>query len=155
MSCYRSTLLRPRSRATCGAGLRPYQQTRQLLSTASRVLCLCTICISVFGMTATVVADEGLAFGRGFRGNTGQGTETGLLVTATPLNTSNLGNRNVTQVAAGTVNSLVLTENGAVYSFGENLGGKTGLGLVDGVTTVPTPIDTINLGGLKIAQIST
>jgi alpha-tubulin suppressor-like RCC1 family protein len=106
-------------------------------------------------MTATVVADEGLAFGRGFRGNTGQGTETGLLVTATPLNTSNLGNRNVTQVAAGTANSLVLTENGAVYSFGENLGGKTGLGLVDGVTTVPTPIDTINLGGLKIAQIST
>ncbi len=104
--------------------------------------------------TAWGVGGAGYTFGFNFQGMSGMGSTSGLNPMATPINTSNLGALKITQVDAGNLNSLVLTEDGRAFSFGENLDGKTGLGITSSVTAVATPIDTSNLGSLKVTQVS-
>jgi alpha-tubulin suppressor-like RCC1 family protein len=73
---------------------------------------------------------------------------------ATPIDSTNLGGRKIAQVSAGWNYNLLLAEDGTAFSFGSNGGGRTGLGTSIGDTLNPTPIDTSNLGGLKITQVA-
>lgn len=88
-------------------------------------------------------------------GSTGLGTTTGNALVATPIDTTNLGGRKITQVEAGYEHSLLLADDGTVFSFGRNTLGVTGLGTTTGITTVATPIVTTNLGGRRITQVAT
>jgi alpha-tubulin suppressor-like RCC1 family protein len=73
---------------------------------------------------------------------------------ATPIDSTNLGGRKITQMSAGWNHNLLLAEDGTAFSFGSNGGGRTGLGTSIGETLIATPIDTSNLGGLKITQVA-
>jgi regulator of chromosome condensation (RCC1) repeat-containing protein len=86
-------------------------------------------------------------------GQTGLGTTTGSTWIATPIDSTNLGGRKITQVAAGEFFTLLLAEDGSVFSFGSSASGELGLG-TPGSRSVATPIDATNLGGRKVTQIS-
>ncbi len=103
-----------------------------------------------------LLAEDGTVFGFGMdlQGRTGLGNSGGRTTIATPIVTTNLGGRAITQIAAGFSHSLLLADDGTVFSFGNNAGGKTGLGLINGETLIATPIDTSNLGGRAITQIA-
>jgi alpha-tubulin suppressor-like RCC1 family protein len=103
-----------------------------------------------------LLADDGsvFSFGRNIYGQLGQGTMGDPVNVATPIDSSNLGSRKVTQVAAGDRYGLLLADDGSVFSFGDNLDGRTGLGITTGNTPVPTPIDATNFGGRKITQVA-
>jgi len=103
-----------------------------------------------------LLADDGTVFGFGMdlQGRTGLGNSGGRTTIATPIDTTNLGGRAITQIAASFSHSLLLADDGTVFSFGNNAGGKTGLGLINGETLIATPIDTSNLGGRTITQIA-
>ena len=85
-------------------------------------------------------------------GRTGQGTDDGYTLIATPIKTTNLMGETITEVATGTGHSLLVTEDGTVFSFGSNYRGGTGLGTDSGGTYIATPIDTTNLTGTTITQ---
>ena len=103
-----------------------------------------------------LLAEDGsvFSFGNNDYGRTGQGTNLGFTSIATPVNLASLSGKRVKQVAAGYQHSLLLTEDGTVFSFGYNHDGRTGLGAIPDFTLVPTPIITTNLGGKAIQQIS-
>jgi hypothetical protein len=105
------------------------------------------------------LADDGtvFSFGSNVWGGLGLGTDDWFLVVpvATPIDTSNLGGRKITQIAAGADHSLLLADDGSVFSFGDNTEGATGLGILPNThTTFATPIITTNLGAHKVTQIS-
>jgi alpha-tubulin suppressor-like RCC1 family protein/formylglycine-generating enzyme required for sulfatase activity len=104
-----------------------------------------------------LLADDGsvFSFGSNVYGQLGLGTQTTAAV-ATPIDMTDLGGRQVTQVAAGTNHSLLLTDDGTVFAFGQNTFGQLGLGTTASLAPVkvPTPIDVTNLGGRTITQIS-
>jgi alpha-tubulin suppressor-like RCC1 family protein len=102
----------------------------------------------------SLLVTDGGAFSFGFNGNgqTGQGTTTDPLI-ATPIDTTNLAGKTVTQMTGGELHSLLLTDDGTVFSFGRN--GRTGLGMFDGSDTlIATPIDTTNLAGKTITKMA-
>jgi alpha-tubulin suppressor-like RCC1 family protein len=103
-----------------------------------------------------LLAEDGtvFSFGSNANGRTGLGTATGDTLVPTPIDTTNIGGLKITQVAAGNHHSLLLAEDGRVFSFGLNASGKTGLGTTVGDTLVATPIDMTNLGDLKVTQIA-
>jgi hypothetical protein len=103
-----------------------------------------------------LLADDGsvFSFGINANGRTGLDTSVGETLIPTPIDATNLGGLKVLQVAAGTRHSMLLAEDGRVFTFGENGSGKTGLGTTTGDTLLPTPIDTTNLGGLGITQLA-
>jgi len=103
-----------------------------------------------------LLAEDGTVFGFGqdLQGRTGLGKSSGRTTIATPIDTTSLGGRAITQIAAGFSHSLLLADDGTVFSFGQNAGGKTGLGLINGEALTATSIDTSNLGGRSIAQIA-
>jgi len=93
-------------------------------------------------------------FGSNVRGNTGLGTGVGDQKTAVPIVATNLGGRRIKQVAAGALHSLLLADDGTVFSFGENDDGRTG----DGIGAIndryiAEPIVSTNLVGKNIVQI--
>ena len=104
-----------------------------------------------------LLASDGtvFSFGRNWEGQSGLGigSDTSTLI-ATPINTSNLGGKKISQVSVGVEHSLLLSNDGYVYSFGRNNVGQTGLGTTSGFTTVATPIDTTNLSGKVIKQVA-
>lgn len=102
-----------------------------------------------------LLGDDGtvLSFGANFYGRTGLGTTSGSTVVATPIDTTNLAGRTIVRVAAGGWHSLVLADDGTVFSFGNNSFGQTGLG-TSGDTLIATPIDTSNLAGKRITQVA-
>jgi alpha-tubulin suppressor-like RCC1 family protein len=106
--------------------------------------------------TSLLLADDGTVFscGRNDAGETGQNTLIGNTLVAMPIDTSNLAGKKIIQIAAGGAHSLLLSEDGIVFSFGSNSLGETGLDITSGYTSVATPIDATNLGGRKIAQIA-
>jgi alpha-tubulin suppressor-like RCC1 family protein len=103
-----------------------------------------------------LLAEDGtvFSFGQNEFGETGLGTDAGNTLIATPIDTSNLGGRTITQVAAGSALSLLLADDGTVFSFGTNANGRTGLNTDTGLTLVATPIDATNLAGMVVTQIS-
>jgi alpha-tubulin suppressor-like RCC1 family protein len=103
-----------------------------------------------------LLADDGTVFSFGWNGygETGLGTSDGSTLIATPIDTTNLGGETITQVAAGASHSLLLADDGTVFSFGWNGYGETGLGTTDGSTLVATPIDTVNLSGMRVIGLS-
>jgi alpha-tubulin suppressor-like RCC1 family protein len=103
-----------------------------------------------------LLADDGsvFAFGSNASGKTGLGTNSGDTLVATPIDTSNLRGLKIAQVAAGKSHSLLLAEDGSVFSFGSNAYGATGLGTITGETLVATPIDAANLGEWKIMEVA-
>ena len=115
------------------------------------------ITILVYSQTgATLLADTStvFSFGANVWGQTGLGTETGITLIATPIDTTNLAGKNIVDVEAGYRHSLLLADDGSIFAFGDNGGGQTGLGTEIGVTLVATPIDITNLAGKTITQMS-
>jgi alpha-tubulin suppressor-like RCC1 family protein len=108
------------------------------------------------GYHSLLLADDGtvFSFGRNLFGATGRGTQVGNTLIATPVSTTNLGGRTIKQVAAGGSHSLLLADDGTVYSFGLNDSYQTGLGTQIGSTLVASPIDTTFMAGKKIKQVS-
>ena len=113
-----------------------------------------SVVFAVAGQAAPSAGGTVFSFGRNISGETGLGTNEGITLVAAPIDTTNLIGRSITQVAAGTVHSLLLADDGTVYSFGWNGSGATGLGTYEGYTLVATPIDTTNLGGRTIRQVA-
>lgn len=112
--------------------------------------------VSAGGSHSLILAEDGdvYAFGYDLLGRTGRGIDSDTSTnTATPINMSNFFGRKVVQIDAGSVHSLLLMNDGAVFSFGSNFDGATGLGTTAGSTSIATPIDASNLGGRKIVQV--
>lgn len=103
-----------------------------------------------------LLADDGsvFAFGGNDGGQTGIGVSAGQTLIATPIDTSNLGGRPIKHVVAGINFSLILAQDGTVYSFGSNVAGKGGLGFDGGSVLIATPIDATNLAGKSIVQMA-
>ncbi len=103
-----------------------------------------------------LLADDGMVFSFGSNeyGQTGLGTDVGDTLVATAIDTTNLGDQKITQVAAGRYHSLLLSEDGTVFSFGRNRLGITGVGTDVGNALVAVPIDTTNLGGNSITAVA-
>jgi alpha-tubulin suppressor-like RCC1 family protein len=103
-----------------------------------------------------LLAEDGTVFSMGWNmsGRTGQGTGLGSEFVATPIDTTNISSRRIEQVDANGALSLLLADDGTVFSFGSNFAGQTGLGLTSGETLVATPIDTSNMTGLRVTGIS-
>jgi alpha-tubulin suppressor-like RCC1 family protein len=104
-----------------------------------------------------MLADDGtvFSFGSNSEGQTGLGIE-GFTNTrvATPIDTTNLAGKTITQVAAGDRLSLLLADDGTVFSFGSNRFSQLGLGTNISRTAFATPIDMTNLAGLRVIGIS-
>jgi alpha-tubulin suppressor-like RCC1 family protein len=96
-----------------------------------------------------ILADDGtvFSFGSNASGATGMGVSTGSTPIATPIDATYLQGKKIKQVSAGGELSLLLAEDGTVFSFGDNQAGQTGLGTAAGDTLIATPIDTTNLAG--------
>lgn len=111
--------------------------------------------VAAGGEHALLLADDGsvFSFGSNEYGETGLGTAVGEISIATPIINTNLGGRRIAQVATGTDHSLLLAEDGTVFSFGHNEYGRTGLNTNSGNTLIATPIDTSLLGGKKITSV--
>jgi len=125
------------------------------LSLLVRLLAIAIACTALHtAATAAAASASAFSFGSNFYGQTGLGTTNGNTLVATPIDASNLGGRTVTQVAAGTWHSLLLAEDGSVFSFGWNVFGQTGLGTESGNALAATPIDASHLGGRAIRQVA-
>ena len=103
-----------------------------------------------------LLAEDGTVYSFGWNNNfvTGVGPNTGGIFVATPIQTSNLGGKQIIQVAAGQWHSLLLASDGTVFSFGDNRQGRTGRGLTSGSTIYATPISMTNLIGKRVIAIS-
>jgi alpha-tubulin suppressor-like RCC1 family protein len=103
-----------------------------------------------------LLSDDGVVFSFGWNsyGQTGLGIDGAATLVATPINTTHLADRTMTQIAAGFFHNLLLADDGTVFSFGSNVGGQTGLGTASGSTLIATPIDTTNLAGKTITQVA-
>jgi len=102
--------------------------------------------------TAFVIAidSEGnlWSWGLNDNGRTGQGTTTGNTHTPTMINT---GSTRFEAVSVANTHALALDIEGNLWSWGNNVSGRTGLGLSAGNTLIPTMIDT---GEVKFSQIA-
>ena len=109
--------------------------------------------IAAGGNHSLILTEDGevYAFGRNDKGQLGLGDRNDRNV-PTKLNSSNYDNKKIIQVSIGTAHSLILTEDGKIYSFGDNSTGQLGLGNVLG-KIVPTKIDSSHYGNKKIVQV--
>jgi len=112
--------------------------------------------VAAGGTHSLLLANDGsvFSFGSNFSGQTGLGTSVGDSLIPTPVNTQNLAGKSIVQIAAGLSHSLLLADDGSVFSFGWNASGQAGLGTTSFSVLVPTPIDTQNLAGKKIVQVA-
>lgn len=117
--------------------------------------------IAAGDFTSLLLADDGavFSFGRNGDGQAGQGIPGGptppVTPIATPIDTTYLGDAKIVQVAAGGSHSLVLADDGAVYSFGDDSYGQLGRSTTrDMPAWVPTPIDATNLDGREVVDIA-
>jgi alpha-tubulin suppressor-like RCC1 family protein len=103
-----------------------------------------------------ILAEDGtvFAFGSNQYKQTGLNTTAAETRIATPIDTTNLDGRRIVDVAAGDWHSLLLAEDGTVFSFGRNIAGATGLGISMGTTPIATQIDMTNLAGLRVIGIA-
>lgn len=113
--------------------------------------------ISAGDRHSLILAEDGsvYSFGRSVNGQTGLNVGFGNTHVATPIDIRNLGTRKIVDISAGLGgNSLILADDGTVFSFGFNGNGRTGLGIDIGNTLIATPIDSTNIGSTKITQVS-
>src|SRR5688572_2938887 len=110
--------------------------------------------VIALALAATTANAGTLAFGTNSRGKTGMGTSSGYKDVATPIVTTNLVGRKIVQAAAGNYHSLLLADDGSVFSFGESDYGETGLEVTTGFASIATPIITTNLDGRQIKQVA-
>jgi alpha-tubulin suppressor-like RCC1 family protein len=103
-----------------------------------------------------LLADDGtvFSFGSNSNGRTGNGTTTFWTLRATPIDMTNVAGKTITQIAAGGGHSLLLADDGSVFSFGANNLGQLGLGPSSDNALIATPIDMTNLGGKTITQVA-
>jgi len=103
-----------------------------------------------------LLADDGtvFAFGSNEHGRTGLGSDTGATLIATAIDPSQLGGRAIEQISAGARHGLLLAGDGSVFAFGHNIVAQTGLGTTTGSTLLATAIDTSQLGGRAMMQVS-
>jgi alpha-tubulin suppressor-like RCC1 family protein len=112
--------------------------------------------VSAGSFHSLLLANDGTVFSFGYNesGRTGVGTFIGNTLSATPIDVSNLDGKSITQISGGISHSLILADDGTVFSFGWNRHGRTGQGVSIGYTLLATPIDATNLAGKSITQIS-
>ena len=110
--------------------------------------------ISAVRFHSFILTEDGdvYAFGQNNCGQLGlNDTEEHLI--PTKIDSNHYGNKKITQISARGNHSLILTEDGEVYAFGQNEKGQ--LGLNDKTDRwVPTKIDSNHYGNKKITQIS-
>jgi alpha-tubulin suppressor-like RCC1 family protein len=115
-----------------------------------------TLCAFAFSAILFIIAPKAnagvLAFGSNSLGATELGTASGYTKVATPIVTTNLIGRKIVQAAAGAGVSLIVADDGSVFSCGGNGSGQLGQGVFNGSFTTATPIVTTNLAGRKIIQ---
>lgn len=111
---------------------------------------------SGYGNYSLLLGDDGtvFAFGSNADGRTGMGTTDGATLIPTAIDSTNLMGVSIEQVSAGEAHSLLLSDDGTVYAFGDNLFAATGLNTTAGDTLVATPIDTSQLGASEIIGVS-
>jgi alpha-tubulin suppressor-like RCC1 family protein len=104
-----------------------------------------------------LLLDDGTVrtFGSNRYGQLGIGSCCEDVFAATPIDSTNLVGKTIIQVGAGDDHSLLLADDGTVFSFGYNGGGQTGQGTTPGYTLIATPIKTDNMLGKKIVKIAT
>ena len=112
--------------------------------------------ISAGNAHSLLLTSDGTVYAHGFNGDgrTGIGITSENTSSPIPINAASFGSRTVKQVSGGFAHSLILTNDGAVYSFGDNSVGQLGLGTIGGNSSTAVPIDTSNLGGKTIRQVS-
>jgi alpha-tubulin suppressor-like RCC1 family protein len=112
--------------------------------------------IAANGLHSLLLTTDGtvFSFGENEFGQTGQGTTIGNTPIATAIDATNLAGKKIEQIIAGSGFSFLLADDGSVFSFGSNFAGATGLGTDMGKTPVATPIDTANLNGLRVTNLS-
>lgn len=112
--------------------------------------------VSAGFLHSLLLADDGsvFSFGNNLSGATGRNVSSGSTAIASPIDATNLAGKTFSQVSAGGELSLLLAEDGTVFSFGENDFGQTGLGVDAGDTLIATPIDMTNLADRTITQVS-
>ncbi len=88
------------------------------------------------------------AFGSNENGKTGLGTTTGDTLTPTLISNGDNGfvNGTAIKISTGASHSLVVTNDGIVYSFGQNQDGRTGLGTTSGTQSTPKKVLDGNAG---------
>ncbi|KAL9651536.1 hypothetical protein ABK040_001482 [Willaertia magna] len=100
-----------------------------------------------------ILTSEGIvySFGNNNVGQLGLGSTSSVNL-PTQINMAALDTPIVTQIAAGSFHSLVLTSTGKLYSFGKNDKGQLGTGDLQDKTN-PHPVDLSQLGGRTIISI--
>ena len=88
------------------------------------------------------------SWGNNENGRTGLGLSSGNTLTPTLINT---GKIRFVQVDASSNYNIALDTFGRLWSWGSNLGGRTGLGISTGETLVPT---LINTGAIRFVYVS-
>jgi alpha-tubulin suppressor-like RCC1 family protein len=103
-----------------------------------------------------LLADDGtvFSFGSNHGGLTGQGTDDFNTLFPDPIDTTNIEDKTIIQIAAGIQHSLLLADDGTVFSFGVSRNGRTGLGTSTGDTFIATQIDTTHITDTKIVQVA-
>ena len=103
------------------------------------------------------LTENGQIFACGSNGQSQLGTgsdDTGPSDIPIPVDLTNIGDQQVIQISAGDIHSLLLTNTGQVYSWGDGTLGMLGDGIVDEHTqNKPTLIDTSNIGDQRIVNV--
>ena len=107
------------------------------------------------GSHSFILTEDGevYAFGNNKNGQLGLDDNLERLI-PTKIDSTHYGNKKIIEISAGSLHSLILTEDGEVYAFGNNKKGQLGLNDTD-ERLVPTKIDSNYYGNKKITQIST
>ena len=93
--------------------------------------------------TTAPTANAGvLAFGETNSGAAGLGPVYDDASSATPIVTTNIVGRNIIQLAVGVGHSLLVADDGSVFSCGSNGHGQLGQGIFNGSFRIATPIVT-------------
>lgn len=94
-----------------------------------------------YGIAIKGVDDELFGWGNNANGRNGRRQSSGLTATPTVLNPLSVLRTGWDKCAAGITHSLAI-RNGALWAFGSNANGRTGLGTTSGDTLNPTRVDS-------------
>ena len=111
--------------------------------------------ISAGGSHSLALTEDGevYSFGYNYDGELGLGDMNNRDI-PTKLDSSHYGNKKIIQIAAGSFHSLILTEDGFVYSFGGQYRYVLGLGNEYVNATIPHKIDDLYYHNKRVERIS-